>query len=271
MATNTKNYRSSNSIELSTPNSYSEHPSHGKKHKQFTSNVTCQQWHTHYPATSMPIQQIYAMQANVMSIFLSQMGYSRNMPQSVMYTPESVGGLGFRHLGFEQGVQQVLHILQHLCTNTTNGWLYSLMINSYQIFAGISQPILQDTHPLLWLPNGWISSVQEFLYLTGSSIHLSEPWTPCNQQVTNQCIMDNVQNHLSPQQLTGQQHMHVPLHQYAVRNHSFQWSATTRALTQTNSSTITFHSTLVLPALPTQECLACMETHNPPNIHKRIN
>jgi len=53
-----------------------------------------------------------------------------------------VGGLGFRHLGFKQGVQQVLHILWHLHANITNGKLYSLTIDSYQIFAGTSQPIL---------------------------------------------------------------------------------------------------------------------------------
>jgi len=131
------------------------------------------------PVMSMPIQKIYNTQVHITSIFLSRMGYSQNMLGSVVYAPESVGRLGFCHLGFKQGVQQVLHILWHLHANTTNGNLYSIMIDSYQIFAGISQPILQDARPLPWLLHRWISSVRDFLYLTGNSIHLSGPWTPC--------------------------------------------------------------------------------------------
>jgi len=42
----------------------------------------------------MPPDKIYATQLAVTSLFLAQMGYPRHLPCSVVFAPESIGGLG---------------------------------------------------------------------------------------------------------------------------------------------------------------------------------
>jgi len=76
-------------------------------------------------ATSIPPQLIVDTQKHFTSLFLSQLGYSCNMPRSVLFAPELARGVSLCNLGVEQGIQQVLHLIQHLCANTTtNGKLY---------------------------------------------------------------------------------------------------------------------------------------------------
>jgi len=58
-------------------------------------------------------------------------------PRSVVYAPMTVGGVGFYHLGFEQGVQQVLQLLCHSQSKILNGQLCMALINTYQLYAGI--------------------------------------------------------------------------------------------------------------------------------------
>jgi len=111
---------------------------------------------------------IYQSQQAATLWFLLHMGYPHTLPRSVVYAPPSVGGLGFIHLGFEQGIQQVLQLLRHLQANTSNGQLYSILISSYQLYAGIKHPILEDTRPLPWSPSGWLTSIRDFLYSINS-------------------------------------------------------------------------------------------------------
>jgi len=89
------------------------------------------------PGTTMPPTAIHATQCTVTSLFLMHMGYPCHLPQYVIYAPETLGGLGLWHLRQEQGVQQTLQLLWHLWANTTNRKLYAMMINQYQIYAGM--------------------------------------------------------------------------------------------------------------------------------------
>jgi len=122
------------------------------------------------PASSLQPDLIYQSQQAATLWFLLHMGYPCTLPRRIVYAPSSIGGLGFIHLGFEQGVQQVLQLLHHLQANTSNGQLYSILISSYQLHAGIGHPILEDTWPLPWSPSGWLSSIREFLYSFNSQV-----------------------------------------------------------------------------------------------------
>jgi len=133
------------------------------------------------PATTMPPAMIYKSQAAVTSLFLNKMGYPRHMPRAVVFAPASVGGLAFRHLGHEQGVQQVLQLTKHMRAGTTNGTLYRNLIDAYQIHSGLSLPVLEDTRPIPWSSPGWLTSIQQFLFITSTQIQIGDPWTPCPQ------------------------------------------------------------------------------------------
>ena len=100
------------------------------------------------PASSMWPDLIYQSQQAATLWFLLCMGYPCTLPRSIVYSPSMVGGLGFIHLGFEQGIQQVLQLICHLRANTSDGQLYSILISSYQLHVGIGHPILEDTQPL---------------------------------------------------------------------------------------------------------------------------
>jgi len=78
-------------------------------------------------------------------IILSKMGFNQHMPKVIVYTPTFYGGIGLRNLHMEQGIQQVLHILKHLCDHTCLRDLILVTLKANQIATGISKPILEDT------------------------------------------------------------------------------------------------------------------------------
>jgi len=66
------------------------------------------------PATNIPPEKIYQTQLHITTQFLNKMGYLAHLPCAIVYAPIDVGGLGFRHLGHEQGIQHVLQLVKHL-------------------------------------------------------------------------------------------------------------------------------------------------------------
>jgi len=93
------------------------------------------------------------------------------------------GGLGFRHLGHEQGVQQTLQIIKHLQSQTMTGMLYHIMLQHYQLLSRFSKPVLEQTNAIPWSTTQWVDSLQGFLYHIKGQIILPHPWTlhPCRQ------------------------------------------------------------------------------------------
>jgi len=57
---------------------------------------------------------IYKTQATATTLFFNKIQYPQHMPRAIIYMPVTVGRLDFRHLGFKQGVQQVLQLAKHL-------------------------------------------------------------------------------------------------------------------------------------------------------------
>jgi len=102
------------------------------------------------PATTMPPTKLYQLQSPATSIFLTKLGYPRTFPRAVTYAASDRGGLGFRHLGHEQGVQKCLQILKHIRAKTTIGRAYEITLHHYQLTSGLSQPILENTRPIPW-------------------------------------------------------------------------------------------------------------------------
>ena len=52
------------------------------------------------------------------------MGLNQNFPQAVAMGPRAMlGGLAVQHLPTEQGIQQILTMLNHIFNNTLPGWM----------------------------------------------------------------------------------------------------------------------------------------------------
>ncbi len=144
------------------------------------------------PATNIPPDLLHRHQAKATTTFLAKMGYRRTMPRAVVYAPKVLGGLGFRHLGFELGVQQTLQLIKHLRANNTNGALFNLAINTYQLHSGFARPILEDTRHCPWNSTGWMSSLRQFLHTTGSQIILDQPWKLPSRRQHDRYLMDDI-------------------------------------------------------------------------------
>jgi len=79
------------------------------------------------------------------------------MPKAVIYVPTSHRGIGLCHLPTEQRLQKIMNIIKHLQAKTTLGKLIELAITAYQIQAGIPEYVLNNTTPLPWTPQWWIT------------------------------------------------------------------------------------------------------------------
>jgi len=148
------------------------------------------------PATNIPPDKLYQSQQRVTAQFLNKMGYPITFPRAVVYAPREVGGLGFRHLGHEQGVQHILQLIKQLRTTSLNGQLYRAVIDAYQLWAGCTKPILEHTATLAWCPNGWMTTTRHFLHSINAMIELQKPWVPLPRRVNDRNIMDDVQSRL---------------------------------------------------------------------------
>jgi len=189
MATGKKNFKSfSNETSSSSP-SCNVVPYPREKHMSYTNNAISHLSHIHslpplcHPTRSMKLNK------------LPLPGFSLEWDFPGLYQGAwsmHSWGLGHCHLGFEQGMQQMLQLFPHLCANTSNWKLYSALIDTYQLYAGIGRPVLEDTQPLPWCPLGWLSSICQFLYSINSQIKLDHPWLSPSCQAHDCHIMDDV-------------------------------------------------------------------------------
>ena len=104
------------------------------------------------------------------------MGFNRHFPREVVYSPRHFGGIGLQNLHCEQGISKVIHILNHIRTRTNTGRRHIINIETYQLLAGISTPILESTHPIPGTRNIWLSNLREFLHGLKCQLRLHQPW-----------------------------------------------------------------------------------------------
>jgi len=150
------------------------------------------------PATYFPLEKILKLQGAAISAFLSKMGYPRTFPRAVTYASHHRGGLGFRHLGYEQGTQQCLQFFKHIRTNTTTGRTYQILLQHYQLYAGFTQPILENTKPIPWSTAPWVDNLRHFLRHVNGRILLKNPWTPKPHREHDRAIMEDIQAYHFP-------------------------------------------------------------------------
>jgi len=93
-----------------------------------------------------------------------------------------------------------------------NGKLYTITIDSYQLYSGLTKPILKDTRWISWTPNGWINTIQDFLYTNNSQICLETPWMPNPWRINDWCIMEDITQTVLPIQVEMINNVQIYLH-----------------------------------------------------------
>jgi len=74
-----------------------------------------------------------------------------------VFAPREIGRLGLCNLIHEQSVQQVLILICYLRAKSNLGIAFKLLKRAYQLWAGLSCHILEDTQPCPWIPTHWVS------------------------------------------------------------------------------------------------------------------
>jgi hypothetical protein len=85
------------------------------------------------------------------------------------------GGLGFPHLLTIQGISQIGLLTDHICQNDINGKLTLACLDTAQLIAGVSAPLLE--YPTLSCPHlkdPWLDSHRSFLAVCNAKLIISQ-------------------------------------------------------------------------------------------------
>jgi hypothetical protein len=122
------------------------------------------------PVTSMKQDILTKLQRPVIGPALARLGYNRHMPRAVVFSAKLHGGIGLLDLSTEQSASQINLLISHLRTNTYLTKSIYILLESYQIAAGITGSPLQDTTPCPYVDSPWVTSIRNFLHNTNTSI-----------------------------------------------------------------------------------------------------
>jgi len=130
----------------------------------------------------------------------------------ITYASAAHGGLGFQHHGHKQGIQKCLQVLKHLCTKTSIGHVFTIVLEHYQLLAGIADPVLEDTCTIPWCNAPWLNHLQQFLHHINGQIILKQPWfLSCHHQHDCYIMEDILLLNLPPQQAIQLSSVHLYL------------------------------------------------------------
>jgi len=87
-----------------------------------------------------------------------------------------LGGISLCNLTHEQSIQQVLILICHLHAKTNLGMAIELLIQMYQLWAGLQQHVLMDAQPCPWIPDHWLSHLCTTMNQNCTQIHYHS-WT----------------------------------------------------------------------------------------------
>jgi hypothetical protein len=145
-----------------------------------------------FSSTTMTHTQLDSIQRPMMNAILPKMGYSSKTTRDIVFGPNKYLGIGLRHLGYEQGVQQCILLLKHLRANQKLGQILRIGLAWFQLHAGISQPILECPHlDLPYLEIGWFRSLRTFLCSINTKLHTESDHITRPLRIHDKAIMES--------------------------------------------------------------------------------
>jgi hypothetical protein len=153
-----------------------------------------------YPGCNFPLAATFLnrptcekIQSMATNAVLTKCKFNRHFPRSVVFGSPFYGGLGWRHLYFEQGIQHILIIIKHLWTPGHFQSLLQINLWWYMLIAGISfAPLEFPSVPLPHLEGAWLNSTREFLAQSRLQLVIPSLPNPSIFRVHDKLIMDTV-------------------------------------------------------------------------------
>ena len=135
--------------------------------------------------------QCHQLQVKPTQLFLQKCGFVSNMKRAIVFGARQSGGLGFRHPFVEQGVAQLLKLIQTLRTPGPPKRLLLLCLQEWQVNSGMSYPLLAlPCKPCPHLEGSWLSSIRQFLASINGSVTIAHSLAISIQREHDQHIMD---------------------------------------------------------------------------------
>jgi Reverse transcriptase (RNA-dependent DNA polymerase) len=142
------------------------------------------------PVTSIEPTKLNKIQQTTINAVLPRLGYNKHMPRAVVFATKSRGGLGILNLSTEQGTSQIQLLIAHI---RAKKYLYNtiiILLETFQLLAGLSASPLIDSSPRLYVDSPWIQSVQHFLQSINGTIYVPEPTNITKNRVNDKPIMN---------------------------------------------------------------------------------
>jgi hypothetical protein len=144
-------------------------------------------------ATFLTRGECEKIQSKAVNVSLTKCGFRRTTSRSIVFGSPWFGGLGWRHLFFEQGIQHVLLMIKHLRTPGHFQSLLIICLHWYQVVAGVSFcPFSRPRARMPYLGSAWLDSTRAFLAHSAATLHIEQASLPALQRQHDACIMDGI-------------------------------------------------------------------------------
>jgi hypothetical protein len=130
------------------------------------------------PSISLSFKKIEDIHRYAVDKILSRMGYDCSTSRALLYGPAEFGGFGIRHLYTEMMGMKLDTVVSHLRADTQLGKAFRINLNYLQLTAGITEPILESSTPLVYIDNNWILHLRQFLNEINGKLEIQDIWLP---------------------------------------------------------------------------------------------
>ena len=143
------------------------------------------------PVTSMTQQQLGKIQQRFIRAMLNKMGFNQNYPRAVAFAPRKVLGGGLMDLRIEEGLQNMLALINHVGTSQPTGEAMLISLSHAQLEAGVGYHLLDHSSTTIpHLTDCWIAGLRRFLGRHSISIHLRQAKMVQLARESDQYIME---------------------------------------------------------------------------------
>jgi len=127
----------------------------------------------------------------IMSALLPKLHVNWHTARSIIFGPESYGGLSLPNLYITQGTDKLRLFLGHLRTQDRTGKLIHINMTYVQLLTGSGTLFLnQPECDYKWLESGWLQSLWSFTSRYSFAFLYPNGWTPTKPRENDQFIME---------------------------------------------------------------------------------
>lgn len=141
--------------------------------------------------TNLSQKELDLVQKPIVNYILPRMGYNRHFPRAVVYGSPNFGGLNFKHLFIEQGLQHVLQFIRQYRSNNSIGQLLQISLRWFRLVAGVSYcPLQKPEYNTAYVEHPWFNTLMTFLRNSHASIETNdEPKVFC--RTDDSCLIED--------------------------------------------------------------------------------